>query len=355
MPTMEPVFDLLLCVLLLGLVLRILTVPDLYQGAIFFIAFGLSMTLAWARLSAPDVALAEAAIGAGLLGVLLLDSLRVFVPRARARKTTSRSNPRTRSGSKPRSHRRSRPRGPNRTPRWIVPLTLATGVALAVVLTLAIVRMPDGGGLTAAAGGAMPDSGVEHPVTAVLLNFRGYDTWLEIGVLLLAMLGLFAIRGQAPSAVAADRAADRANPPDPLLDRLTRALVPLLVLASGYLLWLGKFAPGGAFQAGVVLGAAVILLRLGGFAVLEQLSSRVWRAALLLGFTAFLIHGGGALLAGRAFLEYPPALAGHLILVLEALAAFSIAFTLAGFFIVLHGADREPAGHDDADPAKATH
>lgn len=353
MPTMEPVFDLLLCVLLLGLVLRILTVPDLYQGAIFFIAFGLSMALAWARLSAPDVALAEAAIGAGLLGVLLLDSLRVFVPRARARarKSTPRSKARTGSGSKTGSHRRGRQSGPIRTPRWIVPLTLATGVALAVVLTLAIVRMPDGGGLTAAAADAMPDSGVEHPVTAVLLNFRGYDTWLEIGVLLLAMLGLFAIRGQAPSAVAADRA----NPPDPLLDRLTRALVPLLVLASGYLLWLGKFAPGGAFQAGVVLGAAVILLRLGGFAVLEQLSSRVWRAALLLGFTAFLIHGGGALLAGRAFLEYPPALAGHLILVLEALAAFSIAFTLAAFFIVLHGADREPAEHDAADPAKATH
>ena len=31
----------------------------------------------------------------------------------------------------------------------------------------------------------MAASGVENPVTAVLLNFRGYDTLLEIGVLLL--------------------------------------------------------------------------------------------------------------------------------------------------------------------------
>ena len=37
----------------------------------------------------------------------------------------------------------------------------------------------------------MAISGVENPVTAVLLNFRGYDTLLEIGVLLLAALGVF--------------------------------------------------------------------------------------------------------------------------------------------------------------------
>ncbi len=37
-----------------------------------FICFGLVMALAWVRLDAPDVALAEAAIGSGLTGALLL-------------------------------------------------------------------------------------------------------------------------------------------------------------------------------------------------------------------------------------------------------------------------------------------
>lgn len=37
-----------------------------------FIALGALTALAWARLSAPDVALAEAAIGAGMTGALLL-------------------------------------------------------------------------------------------------------------------------------------------------------------------------------------------------------------------------------------------------------------------------------------------
>jgi uncharacterized MnhB-related membrane protein len=46
------------------------------QSAVIFIAFGLFMALAWVRLQAPDIALAEAAIGAGITGVLLMDAIR---------------------------------------------------------------------------------------------------------------------------------------------------------------------------------------------------------------------------------------------------------------------------------------
>ena len=42
----------------------------------------------------------------------------------------------------------------------------------------------------------MAESGVEHPVTAVLLNFRGYDTLLEVAVLLLALLGVLTVVGK---------------------------------------------------------------------------------------------------------------------------------------------------------------
>lgn len=47
----------------------------LFRAVIMFIVFGLVMALAWVRLYAPDIALAEAAIGAGITGVLLLDTL----------------------------------------------------------------------------------------------------------------------------------------------------------------------------------------------------------------------------------------------------------------------------------------
>ena len=68
-------FDGLLGIGLLWLAWRALTCPDLFKAIVLFIAFGLLMALAWVRLDAPDVALAEAAIGAGLTGALLMAAL----------------------------------------------------------------------------------------------------------------------------------------------------------------------------------------------------------------------------------------------------------------------------------------
>lgn len=71
-------FDLLLVVALLWSGWRSLSVDRLDRAIVLFIAFGLLMALAWARLSASDIGLAEAAIGAGLTGALLLDTYGVL-------------------------------------------------------------------------------------------------------------------------------------------------------------------------------------------------------------------------------------------------------------------------------------
>jgi len=68
-------FDTLLGLGLLWLASSALASPDLFRAIVLFVAFGLLMALAWARLDAPDVALAEAAIGAGLTGALLMAAL----------------------------------------------------------------------------------------------------------------------------------------------------------------------------------------------------------------------------------------------------------------------------------------
>jgi energy-converting hydrogenase B subunit D len=71
-------FDLLLAASLLWSAWRTLATPDIFRAVILFIVFGLLLTLGWARLAAPDIALAEAAIGAGLTGALLLDAIGVL-------------------------------------------------------------------------------------------------------------------------------------------------------------------------------------------------------------------------------------------------------------------------------------
>lgn len=75
---MTLVFDFLLALSLLWSGWRTLAAPRLDRAIVLFIVFGLLMSLAWARLSAPDIGLAEAAIGAGLTGALLLDAYGVL-------------------------------------------------------------------------------------------------------------------------------------------------------------------------------------------------------------------------------------------------------------------------------------
>jgi energy-converting hydrogenase B subunit D len=73
--TLALAIDVLLAGALLWSASGTLAAERLDRAIVLFIAFGLLMTLAWARLTAPDIGIAEAAIGAGLTGALLLDAL----------------------------------------------------------------------------------------------------------------------------------------------------------------------------------------------------------------------------------------------------------------------------------------
>jgi len=75
MSTLLSLFDGVLLISLLWLAWRALAAPDLFKGIVLFIAFGLLMAIAWVRLRAPDIALAEVAVGSGITGALLLSAL----------------------------------------------------------------------------------------------------------------------------------------------------------------------------------------------------------------------------------------------------------------------------------------
>lgn len=197
----------------------------------------------------------------------------------------------------------------------------------AVALIAALLELPAPAvDLPAAVGAQMAESGVAHPVTAVLLNFRGYDTLLEIGVLLLALIVVLA--------VAAREEAKQPAAADPVLQTLARIAAPLMLLAAVYLLWAGAFRPGGAFQAGAVLAAAAVLLHLAGLAAAWQKPGKRLRIGLAAGFLVFLAVAAGLLVEG-ALLQYPPAWAGALILLIEATLTVSLGLILAGLFLFL--------------------
>lgn len=72
---LPPLPDLLLGLALAFVAWRVLYTEALFTAVVLFVTFGLLLALVWMRLEAADVALAEAAIGAGLTGALLMASL----------------------------------------------------------------------------------------------------------------------------------------------------------------------------------------------------------------------------------------------------------------------------------------
>jgi len=213
-------------------------------------------------------------------------------------------------------------------------------VALVVTLALAFVFLLSGAmlelgpaaiDLRAQVSAHLAESGVSHPVTAVLLNYRGYDTLLEIAVLLLALLAILAVVGDAP--------ASPSRATHPVLQTLGRLATPLMVVVAVYLLWAGAFRPGGAFQAGAVLAAAAVLLHLVGLLPGWSTPRLRLRIGLAAGFALFLAVAA-ALLTQGSLLQYPPDAAGALILLIESGLTVSLALILAGLFLFLAREER---------------
>ena len=179
-------------------------------------------------------------------------------------------------------------------------------------------------GLTTEALGSLDHSGVLNPVTAALLNYRGYDTLLEVSVFLLAIIGVWSVRKSDFS---------EGHRPVPLaLLSVLRLVVPLLILTGAYLLWIGAAEPGGAFQGGAVMGGAAVLVLLGGALRRGVQRSTLLRLGLATGALVFVFVTALITSLTGGLLTYPEGQAALWMLVIEAAALVSIALTLGALY-----------------------
>jgi len=296
------VFDLSLALTIVMLALFSVRLRDGFAAVVVFMVYGLLLALAWVRLGAPDVALTEAAIGAGLTGVLLLSAVARLRPGEAAAETER----------------------PSATLNGVAAVLSAavTGV-LAVVVLGASEPAPT---LAHEALANLPKTGVENPVTAVLMAFRATDTLLEKIVLVLAVLAVWSL---APDSKWGGRPGPKERiDPDGVLPFLARVLPPFGVVVGIYLVWVSSSEPGGAFQGSTLLAAMWLLVMMAGLVDAPATRRRRLRLAVLAGPVFFLAVGlAGYALAG-AFLAYPIDWAKTLIVAIEVPMLLSLAAML---------------------------
>ena len=153
------------------------------------------------------------------------------------------------------------------------------------------------------------DTEVPNMVTAVLADYRGFDTMFETVVIFIAGIAIIAIlrrTGADADSPALERESDVAAEPDLIVTNTVRLLIPVIQLFAFYVLAHGHVSPGGGFQGGVIMGASFILVALAWDLpkALDRLS--VDRAIMLAGVGILIYAGIGlfSMLLGGEFLDY---------------------------------------------------
>jgi multisubunit Na+/H+ antiporter MnhB subunit len=302
--------DALVAAAILAVALATVAARRSFTAVALFIAYGLLLSFAWVRLDAIDIALTEAAIGAGLSGALLLGAAARI---AAAGGATARPG---RGGA-------TEPR-----PGRAMTVAIALGCAgVTAALAAAVLLLPDPApSLAPRVKAELGTTGLGNPVAAVLMSFRALDTLLEASVLVLAVVALWSL---APEAGWGGPPGPAQPPAEGPLLLLARLLPPLGVLVAVHVLWIGKDAPGGKFQAAAILAAMWLLAWMAGRAAAPPVAARWLRIAVAAGPALFVAVGLFGWVTQGAFLAYPPGLALPLIMVVEVALTGSIAVALA--------------------------
>jgi multicomponent Na+:H+ antiporter subunit B len=96
------------------------------------------------------------------------------------------------------------------------------------------------------------------------------------------------------------------NPSDVIIESVSRLTVPFIQLFGLYVIAHGHSSPGGGFQGGVIIAAAIILLVLAfsWHEAYQRFSERTLTVLACVGVLIYVGTGVACVLAGGHFLEY---------------------------------------------------
>lgn len=293
--------------------------------------YSLIAAMLFVLLDAVDVALTEAAVGAGLLVILMLGTIALTRRREKVRAA-----------------------GHNMIALLVV---LVTGAAL----IFATSDMPNYGDPLAPAHvhlsprftqDSPTEIGIPNMVTSILASYRGMDTFGEAIVIFAAGIGVLMLLGSGKARRSNDSGhwSSFSRNRYIVLRTVARLMIPVFIIFAFYVQFHGEYSPGGGFQAGIVFSAAfIVYTMLYGLAAAQKafppIATHVLAAAGVLLYAAF---GFASMLLGGNFLEYkvllPNAQAGETfgIIGIELGVGITVAAVALSMFYSFAGREQEP-------------
>jgi multicomponent Na+:H+ antiporter subunit B len=312
---MQYLIDIILLALLMTTGFAIVHMKSLLAVAMLTSIYSLLSAALFVVLDAVDVALTEAAIGAGISTILMLATVALTTDREKE---------------------------PRHTPLLPLLVVIATGAAL----IYGTVDMPHYGDPSSPVHqhvastylqDAPTETGVPNVVTSVLASYRGYDTLGEVTVIFTAGIGVMALLGYRIHRRKMVREEMRHLI---VLRVIAKLFFPLILLFALYVQFHGDYGPGGGFQAGVIFATGFILYALAfGLGNAQRvITHRLLQIMMAVGVLIFAGVGIESMLLGGHFLEYrvlagDPVAGQHLgILLIE----LGVGITVAAVMLIIY-------------------
>ena len=230
----------------------------------------------------------------------------------------------------------------------------------------------------------MEETSVPNVVTAVLADYRGYDTMFETVVIFSAGIACFfllrvdkreepevrhyrhksmgiTIRiekgGRLPENSDAFERIDSVWVPHDLIIKTTcRIITPLIQIFALYVIAHGHHSPGGGFQGGVILGASVILFAISYDlrSAIRRMSEKLTSFLCALGVFIYAATGAMSILFGMNYLDYsafsnilgvdPITARSHGILIIEIGVGITVMAVMVSIYYNLSSAGKHDEG-----------
>jgi multicomponent Na+:H+ antiporter subunit B len=238
-------FDILILLMMVICSVTALVLGGLLSSAIVTGVYSFLTCLIWTHMMAVDVAFTEAAVGAAISTVIFLGSAQYIDRWIKA----------------------DRPKE-----QGIKQVTLVVTVICAVMMLTAASDLPDWADPASPASTHVSPGYIEqgyhetatpNVVTAVLADYRSYDTMFEaVVVFAAALVVMVVLRRTAHEHHRELRLRPTREGRDTVLRGAAQSIIPVMQIFALYVLCHGHYSPGGGFQGGVIFGASFILLAL---------------------------------------------------------------------------------------------
>jgi multicomponent Na+:H+ antiporter subunit B len=262
---------------------------NLFISSMWFGIFSLLMASNFFILDAADVALTEAAVGAGVSTVLFMGALALTAEKETIQRKFS----------------------------WFpIGVLFALSIALFVAtFEQPILGDPNAPVHTHVAPWYISETprliDIPNIVTAILASFRGYDTLGEVIVIFAAGIGVLSVLSFKPKkrqSISSEALAEkiRGVQHHAVLRVVGKLVIPVLLLFGLLVQFHGKYSPGGGFSAGALFAAAVML-----YGILEgadrseaAMPQTIMLRLASMGATLYTGVGIVCMLLGGHFLDY---------------------------------------------------